>query len=681
MIEQSVLLRTGLVIACGGLVSLVAGSSQGAPVAETLQIGTTPSGRAVEVVAVGEPGEDSFGRARDERPALLVVAGLQGHHAVGIATAQGLAERLMQEHAASLAGRTLYVISAANPDGIGRWNDGSFARAEWGRAPLVMDFDGDGRTSEDGADDLNGDGFITLMRVRVEGTDLGSRYGIRATHIIDPDDDRLMREPVAKDGERAEYALIAEGIDNDGDGSFNEDGWGGDSVYGGGGGVDFDKHWPTMWPEHTDGAGRYPLERSTARAITEWTQSRSNIVGVVVYGVHDTLSKVPASGKYGPVGEVPTGIEKGDEHAYGAVSEVFKEATGITKPESDVDRSGSFLQWAYSDLGVYAFGTPVWVRPDLVKAVSEDVEEGEAEEEEVFDAQAAAMALAVERDRASLAERGVPPNLVEFIYMSPDERAAEMLAMELAGPESLAEIMQTIRELPMDVQQRLMALGQGNADPLPPEVTAEDREAVGADGTPGGSKAKRKSGSSADAKWLAWMEDAGVDGFVEWSAFEHPQLGSVEIGGFVPGARVNPPDEMMDGLIDQQAVFVAGLMSMLPDLKVGEPVVERVSDDLWRISLEARNNARLATMPAIGEKARRLPGLIMMIDPELALDHDAIVSGARVVRAGSVGGFGDVARGEWLIVGAAGDVVRVELRSPRFGDRMFDVRLGDGGGR
>ncbi len=674
VLASRVPLLAGFGVVCGWSAS-VAGAVPGV---ETLRIGTTFEGRAIEAVAVGEPGADAFGRTRDDRPALLVVAGLQGHHAIGREVAQSLVGRLAVEHAGLFRTHTLYVIPSANPDGAGRWEDRALPRAGWGRAPETTDFDGDGRTNEDGADDLDGDGSITLMRVPLDGTDLGARFGIEATHVIDADDPRVMREPDPKKGERATHALISEGIDNDGDGRFNEDGWGGAS----GGGVDFDRHWPTFWPEHTDGAGLYPLERPGARAITRWVQSRTNIVGVVVLGVHDTLSEPPASGKFGPIGEVPTGIEKGDEHAYRAVSELFKETTGITGAEGDTDRSGSLLQWAYADLGVYAFGSPVWVRPEL--AGSRDAglgNGGEAIGVGPVDVEGGALAIAIERDKASLTERGVPDRLVAFIYMSEDDRAAEMAAMEREGPEALAEIMQTIRELPMDVQQRLMALGQGRDDPLPPEVTDADRQAAGDESLPGAKPGgKKKSGDSPDAKWLAWMDRSGVEGFVDWAGFEHPQLGTVEIGGFVPGARVNPPESARDEVVQGHVGFVGGLMGMLPDLSVGEPRVERVGDGLWRVSVEARNSGRLATVPAIGVKARRLPGLVMVLDPGLTLDHGSIVSGARVVRVASVEGSGGVARGEWLVAADEGDAVRVEVRSPRFGDRVFDVRLAEGNG-
>ncbi|MEM9373515.1 MAG: M14 family zinc carboxypeptidase [Planctomycetota bacterium] len=665
----------GLAVFAGGICSLALGGPQ----VETVRIGTSYEGRAIEAAAVGTPGEDAFGRTRDERPALLVVAGLQGHHAIGRQAAESMIGWLVVEHAELFETHTLYVISAANPDGIGRWADRSMPRAEWGRAPEVMDADGDGRTSEDGADDLNGDGLITLMRVPIDGTDLASRYGLEATHVIDPNDGRVMREPDAGAGERATHVLIAEGIDNDGDGRFNEDGWGGDAVYGGGGGVDFDRHWPLLWPEHTDGAGLYPLERPGARAIAEWVQSRGNIVGVVVLGLHDTLSKAPPAGKFGPIGEVPIGIEKDDADAYAAVSDLFKETTGITGPDSEADRAGSFLQWAYADLGVYAFGSPVWVRPEQTSEGSAAGGGDEASDVPV-DPEEAAMAIAIERDKASLAERGVPDRLVEFIYMTPERREDELVVMEQEGPEALAEIMQTIRELPMDVQQRLMALGQGRDDPLPPEVTDEDRAAAGAGAGGGAGRTKKKAGDSPDAKWLSWMDGAGVDGFVDWAPFDHPQLGAVEIGGFAPGVRINPPESMVEAVVRDQAAFVGGLMGMLPDLLVGEPVIEAVADGLWRISIEARNRGRLDTVPAIGVKARRIHGLVMVLDPGQSLAAGSIVSGPRVVRASAVGGSGGVVRGEWLVAADEGGVIGLEVRSPRFGDRVFEVRLGSGSG-
>lgn len=655
-------------VVSGLALGLVASSSMADVTVAKERIGTSAGSRPVEVLTVGGP--DS-----GDRPALLIVAGMQGHRVFESEVARALAERLAGEHAGLLDGRTVYIIAEANPDGAGAWSDGSGARGDWGRAAATLDHDGDGRTNEDPGEDLNGDGWITVMRVPTDGSAAAAGYGLEATHVIDGDDARIMRKPVSKDGERATHAILVEGTDLDGDGAFSEDGEAGAS----GGGVDFDRHWPTHWPEHTDGAGLFPLERPASRAITEWVQSRTNIVAVLVYGQHDTLGAVPKSGAHGAVGRVSTGIEKDDADAWGAVSDLYKETTGVAKASGDADRDGSFLQWAYADLGVYAFGAPAWVRADLMK--SGDGEKKADAPASPEDAQARAMELAVERDKASMAERGVPAELIAFIYMTEAERAEQMRAYEDAGPEGLAQIMQTVRRQPMDVQQRLMALGQGNADPHPPEVTAEDRAAAGMDdATPGGTASrKKKTGDSDEAKWLSWMDDAGVEGFVDWQPFDHPQLGAVEIGGFVPGARINPPEDQRAGVIDRQEAFVAGLLGMLPRLDVQTPTVDRVGNGLWRVSVSASNAGRLDTVPASGQKARRLPGLVFAFDPERVHGREVIASGDAVTRFEAVPGSGGSVRAEWLVALPEGETVRVQVRSPRFGDREFDVKLTDGG--
>lgn len=70
---------------------------------------------------------------------------------------------------------------------------------------------------EDGPEDLNGDGYITLMRVKdPEGN-----------YIIDPKEPRLMRLADPKKGEKGMYKIYSEGLDNDDDGQINEDPLGG----------------------------------------------------------------------------------------------------------------------------------------------------------------------------------------------------------------------------------------------------------------------------------------------------------------------------------------------------------------------------------------------------------------------------------------------------------------------
>ena len=672
--------RRGLSLPAAALFVSAAGLAA-APTAETIQIGASFEGLPIEVIALGEPGPDLRGLTREDRPALLIVAGLQAHHEIGRTAARALADRLLLEHPGLLADRTVYILPDANPEGHARWSNRSLVRAESGKVPQIGDADRDGRTGEDPPNDLNADGLITMMRVPAP-TPETLRYGITPTHVIDPDDPRLLRAPKPAEGEAATHALLIEGLDDDNDGSFNEDGWGGAS----GGGIDLDKHFPIHWPEHTDGAGRYPLQRTEARALVEWAQARHNIVAVLVYGPHDTLGTVPPAGRYPPPGRVPSGIEEGDKAWHEKISEFYKEITGVTGAGDSPGREGSFLQWAYADLGVFAFGTPVWTRPDLIKAGDTDSENGSDGAGSTGDEAGARAGMDEAAEARALAERGVPPEIIAFIGMTPEERAAEMAAMENMSQEESEALMATVMALPEDVRVRVMTLAQGGEDPGPSAATTDAVATASSDAGPARRAARSRPDrdASTDARWLAWSDERGADAFVDWQPFDHPQLGRVEIGGFVPGARINPPEDLVAGLLDQQTAFVAGLLERMPVLEIEPPTVERVGPGLWRIGMSVRNTGLLPTVSAIGEKTRRLHGVVLALDPDLSIPSDRIVAGSRVVRTGSLEGSGANTHASWLVIAEEGAEVRIEVRADRFGNRGFDVRLTDntnGGGR
>ena len=71
-----------------------------------------------------------------------------------------------------------------------------------------FDADNDGRTDEDGPEDLNKDGFITLMRVKDP----------KGPYMVSPDDPRLMKRADPSKGESGGWAIYWEGLDKDRDG-------------------------------------------------------------------------------------------------------------------------------------------------------------------------------------------------------------------------------------------------------------------------------------------------------------------------------------------------------------------------------------------------------------------------------------------------------------------------------
>lgn len=649
----------GCWIASAVLSAIGLAEAAAAPTIERETIGRSPGGEPIEVWTVAD--HDAADRGPGERPALAVIAGVQGHHQIGVHVAEAMGRLLIERHAEALVGRTVYLIPRMNPEGLARFTSTKMPRALSGRAPEPQDADRDRRVDEDPPNDLNGDGLITMMRVPAPNT----VYGLEPTHVIDDSDPRITREP--SDDERATHALIIEGIDDDGDGRFGEDGWGGAS----GGGVDLDMHFPTHWPEHTDGAGRFPLDRPEALAVVEWLQSRGNIAAVIVLGPHDTIVSTPPTGRFGPDGRVPQGIEADDAAAYKLASEAFKDITGITKTEPGPDRAGSLVQWCYADLGVYAFGTPVWVRPDLVEqdgTASDKAAEHEADAEDAGPTPEQIEAA----DRANLAERGVGQMFIDFLYMDAAQRTGILTEMESMSASDMADLMEQFAALPADVRARLSSVQAGGEDPGP---SAELLASIRAKGPVDASTTSSAGGNSSSAKWLAWIDEHAQGGFVDWQTFDHPQLGPVEIGGFMPGVRVNPPAEHEERLADQQTAFAAAVLGMLPNLMIDEPTVERVGGDVWRVGLTLRNLGALPTKAAIGVKARRLPGIVCVLDPDQDLATARVISGSRAIRFAAIDGRGTSERAEWLVVAEAGDTVHLEVRSPLVGTARYELTM------
>lgn len=130
------------------------------------------------------------------------------------------------------------------------------------------DNDGDGLLDEDPAEDLDGDGKIGQMRIKVEKG--------KGSFKIDPRDPKGRLMTFAEEGE-GEYNIMSEGIDNDGDGRINEDGIGG---------LDLHRNYPENWRPMEEatgrgftqrGAGAYPLSEVETRSLVLFVLEHPNI--------------------------------------------------------------------------------------------------------------------------------------------------------------------------------------------------------------------------------------------------------------------------------------------------------------------------------------------------------------------------------------------------------------------
>jgi len=238
--------------------------------------GTSREGREIWVVEIA----NSSGRPMGERPAVLVVANLEGDHLVGSSLALEVVRYFVEGAAGNpdiqtiLNEQVVYVFPRMNPDGA----EAMFASVKWNRTRNTFPFDddNDGRTDEDGPEDLNGDGVITVMRVM----DPSGAY------MIDPDDERLLKVADASKGEAGLYAVYWEGTDSDGDGFINEDGPGG---------VDLNRNFQHAYPYWERDAGLHMVSEPETRALMDFVLSHRNIGAILTFGHTDNLVTPPDS--------------------------------------------------------------------------------------------------------------------------------------------------------------------------------------------------------------------------------------------------------------------------------------------------------------------------------------------------------------------------------------------------
>ncbi|MCF6357211.1 MAG: M14 family metallopeptidase [Draconibacterium sp.] len=228
-----------------------------------------------------------------------------------------------------------YIVPVVNVDGRYHFfKDGNTSSSNRGlRVP--RDDDHDGLFDEDGPDDLDGDGNICQMRIKDE----------HGNYKIDPEDKRLLVR--VKPGEKGEYSILGyEGIDNDGDGKFNEDSEG----Y-----LDPNRNWGYNWmpPYIQRGAGNFPLSGTGIKAVHEFMASHPNII--IGYAFHNTGGmwlRVPA--------EKSTEIPRTDIAAYDIIGNeaikitpgyVYMPAYDLYPTYGDSDSHMFFIHGAYSFVG------------------------------------------------------------------------------------------------------------------------------------------------------------------------------------------------------------------------------------------------------------------------------------------------------------------------------------------
>jgi hypothetical protein len=247
-----------------------------------------------------------------------------------------------------LDNRVFYLVPTINPDGRDRFFHTQNPSTRSGSKPY--DNDRDGLFDEDDAEDINGDGFITQMRIK----DPNGRF---KPH---PDYPKTLLVRV-KDDEKGQYTpLGSEGIDNDGDGRINEDGIGG---------YDGNRDWPRDWqPGYVQsGALEYPASLPETRGIVDFVLAHPNIAAFQSY--HNSGGMILRSpGRLGGVmlpqdERVLTFIGSQGEKMlpfYRSII-IFKDLYTVW---------GGEIDWFYAGRGILSFSNELWTPKNLYRSAA-----------------------------------------------------------------------------------------------------------------------------------------------------------------------------------------------------------------------------------------------------------------------------------------------------------------------
>jgi len=300
----------------------------------------TAGGKTVWMLTVGTGKTES-------KPAIAVVGGVDGRHLLGVELAIGFTEKLLAGAATDsiknlLNSQTFYVFPNMSPDATEQY----FApiKSERSGNATPTDDDRDGKVNEDDADDLNGDGKITWMRVK---TPIGK-------YKVNTDDSRSLILADPAKGEIGGYQLFPEGIDNDKDGSFNEDAVGG---------VSFNRNSSYNFKPFGTGTGEYAVSEKENRALFDFLFDAFNVYAVVTFGPANNLSSPVTFNAAGVAKRVITSWYEADVKANTLVSERYNNITKTKDAPKVTPESGDFSQWGYFHYGRLSFSTPGWWVP------------------------------------------------------------------------------------------------------------------------------------------------------------------------------------------------------------------------------------------------------------------------------------------------------------------------------
>jgi murein tripeptide amidase MpaA len=194
-----------------------------------------------------------------------------------------------------------------------------------------------------------------------------------------------------------------------------------------------------------------------------------------------------------------------------------------------------------------------------------------------------------------------------------------------------------------------------------------------------------------DLKVFRWNEaKLGGLAHVDWKAFDHPNLGAVEIGGWNRfHAFGNPPPQFLEREVARFPKWLVWQALLSPKLELLVAEVDAVGEDTWRVRLVVQNTGWL---PSYVSKRALERKVVRGVIAEISLPPGAkLISGKRREDIGQLEGKAykhtgisfwpdyhvtdDRAKIEWVVSGRTGDHIALMARHERAGTVRTEIKL------
>jgi hypothetical protein len=194
-----------------------------------------------------------------------------------------------------------------------------------------------------------------------------------------------------------------------------------------------------------------------------------------------------------------------------------------------------------------------------------------------------------------------------------------------------------------------------------------------------------------DLKLIRWSDEK-IDGLahIPWRAFDHPQLGKVEIGGWNRfHAFGNPPPKLLERELARFPKWLVWQALLSPKLELLHAGAHALGNGTWKVTLAVQNTGWL---PAYVSKRALARKVVRGLIAEIALpDGATLASGKLREEMGQLEGKAykhtgvsfwpdyhvtdDRMKIEWVVTAKAGDTVKLTARHERAGTVRAEVKL------